>query len=356
MWLFSACAPDFQTNALVQTIQLDKKIHNHTYGHMQVYYQVEDSLGWAEVWNAQDTFIQDGQRVAIRSNRIWYEMTESPTGYRASQEYPGWERRIDSIDRKTNIMVLDRQRRVTVDIPAADVVLGGDSVRIGIVHTTGPAFAWNFKDYEPQPDQLLLTTPGNDTMPIVLDMECIGPVSRQTVFRVGKEEYVLRSIGEDYRSIVIERLEDGRGLALTAELDLTYKQVPVKDLEDKLTTIKRTPGKDLIIYFWGGFYGEERLLELDSIYQAAPPERREAFDLVVISRFSHGDYTNALVERENIALPVYQGTEKTCLRLNCTGWVPYSIRVNGQGKIVSFHEWGSVVEDLLRAPPSEEMR
>jgi len=346
-FVISACAPDFQSNALVQEIRLDKKIRNHTYGYLQVYYQVEDSVGWAEVWNAQDTIIKEGNNVKFRSDRIWYEMKASPTGYRARQQYPGWERRIDSIDRKHNIMVLSRNRRVKVDIPAADIVLGGDSLRIAIVHTTGPAYDLDFEDYEPQPDQLLLTTVGNDTMPIALDMECIGPVSRQTIFRVGKQEYVLRSIGEDYRSVVIERLEDGRGLALTAELDLTYKQVPVKDLEGELTTIKRTPGKELVLYFWGGFRGEERLLEIDSLYRAAPPEWRESFDLVAISRFSSGERTKAIVEENGIAIPVFTGTEKTCLRLNCTGYLPYAVRVDERGKIVSFHEWISVVEKRL---------
>ena len=346
MCVFSACSPDFQSDALVREIQLDKNIHSFSFGHKQFFYQIEDSVGWAKVWAAQDTVFQEGIYVKFRSNRIWYEVYESPTGYRARQPYPGWERGIDSIDQEINIMAINRQQ-VRVEIPAADIVLGGDSVRIAIVHATGPAFAWDFKDYEPQPDQLLLTTPGNDTMPIVMDMECIGPVSRQTVFRVGKQEYVLRSIGADYRSVVIERLEDGRGLPLTAELDLTYKQVPVKDMEGELTTIKRTPGKDLLIYFWGGFYGEEQLLQLDSIYQAAPPEWRESFDLVAITRFSQGDFIKKLVERENVSVPIYQGTEKTCLRLNCVGYLPYAVRVNGKGKITSFHEWGSGVEKRL---------
>jgi hypothetical protein len=356
MCVFSTCAPDFQSDALVREIQLDRNIHSFSYGYKQMYYQVEDSVGWARVWDAKDTIFREGQYVKFRSNRIWYEMNDSPTGYRARQQYPGWERKFDSIAPETNIMLVNRQQRVQVEIPAADIVLGGDSVRIAIVHTTGPAFEWDFKDYEPQPDQLLLTTPGNDTMPIVMDMECIGPVSRQTVFRVGKQEYVLRSIAEDYKSIVVERLENGRGLALTAELDLTYKQVPVKDLKGELTTIKRTPGKDLLIYFWGGFYGEEKLIRLDSIYQAAPPDQQAAFDLVAISRFSQGDFIEALVEREGLALPIYQGTEKTCLRLNCVGYLPYAVRVNGRGKIVSFHESGTVVEDLLKGRPLEDMR
>ncbi len=352
--LFTACASDFNSNDLVQKIQLDKNIQNFTFGYKQLYYQVEDSVGWAKVWDAQDTIVREGKYVKFRSNRIWYEMTESPTGYRARQPYPGWERRIDSIDWETNIMVLEGRRRVKVEIPAADVVLGGDSVRIAIIHTTGPAFDWNFSDYKPHPDQLLLTIAGNDTMPIVLDMESIGPVNRQTVFRVGKQEYVLRYISEDYSYVVIERLQDGRGLALTAELDLTYKQAPVKDLEGNLTSIKRTPGKELVLYFWGGFYGEERLLLLDSLYQAAPPERREAFDLVAISRFSQGDVIKDLVEREDIAIPIYLGTEKTCLRLNCTGYLPYAVRVNARGRITSFHTWGSVVEGMLEEGDGEE--
>lgn len=343
----TACASDFQSNPLVQEIQLDKSIHNVTYGYKQLYYQVEDSISWAEVWNAQDTLVQDGPHVKFRSGRIWYEMTESSTGYRARQHYPGWERKIDSIDQKTNIMLLLNNHRVKVDVSAADVVLGGDSVRIAIIHTTGPAFDWDFRNYEPQPDQLLLTTPGNDTMPVVQDMESIGSISRQTVFRVGKQEYVLRSIGNDYKSITIERLEDGRGLALTAEINLTYKQAPVKDPDGNLTSIKRTPGKDLMLYFWGGYRGEEGLLKLDSLYQTIPENQRQHFDIVAISRFSSGDYIKTIIEENAIAMPMYQATEKTCLKLNCTGFLPYVVIVDGRGKIESFHEWSSVAEDIM---------
>lgn len=350
MFLLTGCAPDFSSNPLVREIQLDKKIHNTYSGYLQMFYQVEDSIGWAEVWNAQDTLFQDGQHIKFRSNRIWYEVIESPTGLRASQQYPGWEQGRDSIDREINTMVMRERRRVKVDIPAADVVLGGDSIRIAIVHTTGPAFEWDFIEYEPQPDHLLLTTPGNDTMPVVLNMECIGPVSRQTVFRVGKQEYVLRSIGDDYRSIVIELLEDGRGLDLTAELDLNYKQVPVMDLEGNLTTIKRTPGKDLMIYFWGGYYVENELQELDSLYRNASQELRETFDLVAVYRNRFNNFPTEFTVAENYSIPLYQSTEKTCLRLNCINWTGYIIRVNGKGRIVSFYAPTSVVEDLLKEP------
>lgn len=347
MCTLASCTSDFQSNPRVQAIWLNKNIYNSTYGHKQIYYKISDSTSWARTWNAQDTTIQDGAHLKFRSNRIWYEMTETPTGYRANQQYPGWERAIDSIDRKTNIMVLRNNHRVKIEVPAADVVLGGDSVRIAIIRTTGPAFAWTHRDYKPQPDQLLLTTPGKDTMHIAYDMESLGPVNRQTVFRVGQHEYILRYIGEDYEKIVIEKLEDGRGYSLTAELDLSYRQVQVKDLDGNLTHIKRTPGKDLYLYFWGGFNGEERLLQLDSLYKAAPPDRRDAFDLVAISRFSTGGSLETLIEKHDISLPMYLGTEKTCLRLNCTGYLPYLVQVNGRGKIVNFHEWSNVVEERL---------
>ncbi|TXF91007.1 hypothetical protein FUA23_04175 [Neolewinella aurantiaca] len=343
----TACAPDFQANPLVQEIRLDKRIKNVTYSYKQIYYSIEDSTRWAEIWNTQDTIVQEGPHLKFRSDRIWYEMTESPTGYRSRQQYPGWERKIDSIDSGINIISLLNNHRVRVDIPAADVVLGGDSIRIAIIHTTGPAFDWDFREYQPQPDQLLLTTPGNDTMPIVLDMESVGPVSRQTVFRVGQHTYVLRSIGEDYGSIIIERLTNSRGLSLTAEIDLNYKQVPVKDPDGSLTHIKRTPGKELIIYFWGGFRGEKKLLKLDSLYQSIPEQQRETFDLVAISRFSSGDHIRTLIEEEGILIPLFQATSKTCLRLNCTGYLPSAVRVDSRGKIVSFHEWGPEVEQLM---------
>jgi hypothetical protein len=268
---------------------------------------------------------------------------------RSRQHYPGWERRIDSISRDLNIMLLSNNRRVRVSIPAADVVLGGDSLRIALIHTEGPAFDWDFNEYKPVPDRLLLTTYGNDTLPIVTDMGSVGEISRQTVFRVGKQHYAITTIADDYGSIEIEPIEDARGMSLTAEIDLNYKAISVQDLDGNTTSIKRTPGRELILYFWGGFNGDKQLRGLDSLYHALPEIRREEIDIAVISRFSRAEELKMLVDTLNFRLPLYLGTEKTCLRLNCSPYLPYFVSVNRRGRISSFHDWSRVLEGKLEA-------
>jgi hypothetical protein len=298
-----------------------------------------------------DTFVtgENGQlpddNWKFRSEGIWYEAKFVKDGLRSRQPYPGWERRMDSLPRDLNIMLLRNNRRVRVSIPAADIVLGGDSLRIALIHTEGPAFDWSFTEYEPVPDRLLLTTYGNDTMPIATNMACVGEISRQTVFRVGKQHYAISFIADDYSNIEIEALEDARDLPLTAELDLNYKAVPVEDLDGNATTIKRTPGRELILYFWGGFDAKESISRLDSMYQALPEASREAIDIAVISRFRGVENLKSMAEKLDIQLPLYRGVDKTCLRLNCSPYLPYFVTVNGRGQVTSFHDWAGVLRE-----------
>lgn len=342
-----ACSPDVYPGRY--NIELTKNIRNVSSGYYQVYFALADTARWEAIMAAADTIMMEGNKLKFRSDRIWYEAWKSPTGLRANQEYPGWERNFDTTSRDRNIMLLLNNERVEVEIPAADVVLDGDTVRIAIVHTIGPAFEWSFRDYQPQPDRLLLTTPGRDTMPIVLDMENIGPISRQTAFRVGKSNYVLRYVAEDYRNIEIERLDPGQQVAVTAELDLSYRQVAAKDLDGNPVSIKRTPGRKLLIYFWGGFMGENDLKGIDSLYHAMPQAEQEKLDIAVVSRFQRGDLLKELLAEKNIRLPVYAATEKTCLRLNCSPYLPYFVTVDERGKIVSFYDQSDALKAYLAA-------
>jgi hypothetical protein len=347
----TACAPDFFGDGRTRIIPLTDSIRNVSSGHYQAYWEIEDSARWEAVVAKADTIVPEkvpglpSGDVKLRSETIWYEAKMVKGGLRSRSHYPGWKRNFDSIPRDLNVMLLRNNHRVRVRIPAADVVLGGDSLRIALIHTQGPAFDWDFTEYEPVPDRLLLTTYGNDTLPIVTDMTATGEISRQTVFRVEKQYYSVRTIADDYGSLEIELLEDARGLPLTAELDLSYKSVPVKDLDGKATTIKRTPGRELILYFWGGRYGNKQLRGLDSLYHALPRARRDELDIAVISRFSQAEEMKMMVDSLDFSLPVYLGTEKTCLRLNCSPYLPYFMTVNGRGQIVSFHDWTRVLED-----------
>lgn len=349
--LLSACAPDFFGDGRTRVVLLTDSIRNLSNGYYQAYWEIEDSARWENVMARMDTMVAGpngdlpNDVLKFRSETIWYEAKFVDGGLRSRQHYPGWKRNFDSIPRDLNIMLLRNNHRVRVSIPAADVVLGGDSLRIALIHTKGPAFDWAFTEYKPAPDRLLLTTYGNDTMPIVTDMTSVGDISRQTVFRVGKQHYAVKSIADDYGSLEIETLDDVRGLSLTAEIDLNYKAVPVKDLDGNATTIKRTPGKDLVLYFWGGFLGVEQLKGVDSLYQALPEARQAELDVAVISRFSQQDELKGMIDSLDFSLPVYLGTEKTCLRLNCTPYLPYFVTVNGRGRIASFHDWSGVLEE-----------
>lgn len=348
--LLTACAPDFFGDGRTRVIPLTDSIRNVSSGHYQAYWEIEDSARWDTVFAKMDTMVVGpngelpNEVLKFRSETIWYEAKMVKGGLRSRHHYPGWKRNFDSISRDLNVMLLRNNHRVRVNIPAADVVLGGDSMRIALIHTEGPAFDWDFTEYKPAPDRLLLTTYGNDTMPIVTDMTSVGDISRQTVFRVGKQLFAVKSIADDYGSLEIEALEDVRGLTLTAEIDLNYKAVPVKDLDGNATTIKRTPGRELILYFWGGFYGNKHLRSLDSLYHALPEARQEEIDIAVISRFSQAEDLKIMVDSLDFSLPIYLGTDKTCLRLNCTPYLPYFVTVNGRGQIASFHDWSGVLE------------
>jgi hypothetical protein len=349
--VLTACVPDYFADGRTRVISLTDSIRNISSGHYQAYWEIVDTAHWDAVVAKMDTMVSgpngelpEGDMLKFRSERIWYEAKFVKGGLRSRQHYPGWERRMDSISRDLNIMLLDNYRRVRVSIPAVDVVLGGDSLRIALIHADGPAFDWGFTEFKPVPDRLLLTTHGTDTLPIMTDISCVGVISRQTIFRVGKQHYAIKTIADDYGSIEIEALDDPRGLPLTAEIDLSYKAVPVKDLDGNATTIRRTPGRELILYFWGGFSGGEQLRGLDSLYHALPEARREEMDIAVISRSSRAEDLKILIDSLDFKLPLYLGTEKTCLRLNCSPYLPYFVTVNGRGRITSFHDWARVLE------------
>ena len=334
-------------NPGLYTIELKDSIRTSGATHRQIYWKVEDTARWEATVAAADTIASDSSRIKIRSGGIWYQARIAEDGLRASQHYPGWERQIDTVSlRKSIIRMLDNQR-VIVEVPAANIVLGGDSLRIGIIRVLGKAFDWQNFELN-HPDYLLLTTAGEDMVPIAIDQDNVGPISRQTVFRVGRKYYVLRSVAEDYSSITVEAMEAARGMPLVAELDTYYKQIPVKDLDGNPTTVKRTPGRDLAAYFFTlGGYIPQKILRLDSLYKALPESKKNDVDIALISRYDLPDSLRAFIARHDIQFPIYQSTEKTCLRLNCNAYLPYFIAVNETGRIVSYHGWHGSLERKL---------
>ncbi len=330
-------------------IDLQDSIRTTGVSNRQVYWTVADTAHWEEVMANADTIAPLENQLKLRSNGIWYEARMVKGELRASQHYPGWERQIDTISYARSVVRLLDNNRVTVDVPAADVVLGVDSLRIGVMRVTGRAFDWQSFDLE-HPDYLVLAPYGNEVVPISMDQITVGPIGRQTVFRVGRRHYVLRSVADDHGSITVEAYDAARGMPLTAEMDAYYKAIPVKDLSGAATTIKRTKDKTLVVYFFHlGFYQGDDVRYLDSLYQELPVEEQRKLDLAFVSRHSFQDSLASFVNREQISLPVYQSSEKTCARMNCNPFLPYYMAVNTRGRIACFFGWREVLEDRLEA-------
>lgn len=326
----------FAGSEQLYVIDLDENIRTTGTSNRQVYWTVADTARWMQTVAKADTVLMEGGWMKLRSEGIWYEGRHVGEEFRASQPYPGWERRLDSISYTKSVVRLLDNNRVTVEIPAADVVLGTDSLRIGVMRVTGKAFDWqNFELNHPY--YLVLAPYGNNVIPISMDQISVGPIGRQTVFRVGRRYYVLRAVADDFRSITVEAYDAARGMPLAAEIDPYYKQVPVKDLEGQPTTIKRTNGKELAVYFFHlGYRKGEDVRHIDSLYQALPAAKRETLDLAFVSRHIFQDSLKNYVERAEISSPVYQSSEKTCARMNCSPFLPYAMAVNNRGRIITY--------------------
>ena len=332
---FFSCGPDLPPGEY--HIRLQDTTYNAGFGNFQVYWLLQDTASWEKTISLADTMVSVDGSVSIRSERIWYEFWDDGSGFRAKYPYPGWERAFDTLPRGSNAMITEDRKRVRIDIPSADVLLGNDSVRIGIITVKGPAFDWQQFPLN-YPDYLLITLPGNRRMPIVLDQDNVGRITRQTVFRVGRNKYAVKYFDPDKREIIITKLDRDVDLPLAAELDLNYKQVQVKTVDDEETYLKRNKGKELIIYFSAvGFGLEEELREIDSLYQALPAAKRGKVDIVVVSRHRTFQSVENFQEATGVELPVYLSTAKTCLRLNCRPQLPYFVGVNERGRITTYY-------------------
>ncbi|MFK8161384.1 MAG: peroxiredoxin family protein [Lewinella sp.] len=350
IWLaFQACSRDVYPGRY--QIPMTESIRSTTVNRGQVYWEVGDTAAWVETLRNADTIMMAHDRMNLRIGREEYVLRLTKSGWRSSFPHKGWVRRFDTLGPEANVVRLLNNNRVTAEINAADVVLDGDSLRIGLIHITGRAFTWQTFDLN-EPDYLMLTTYGNEIVPIAMDQDNIGPISRQTVFRVGRRTYVLRSVSEDYQEIEIEQLEDARAIRYAAELDIYYKQVAVEDMEGNPTTIKRTPGRDLALYFWGlGPTGGEDLIKLDSLYGALSPEVQAGIEIVLINHLNSPESIREFMAKHNIRFPAYKTTPKTCLRLNCHPYVPYFVGVNEKGRITTYYGWREWLEERLGAGP-----
>ncbi|NJC28155.1 hypothetical protein [Neolewinella antarctica] len=352
--LLSSCGTDLPPNA--RRIVLDQEIHAPGKYYKQRYYGVADTLAWEEVLAAADTTMRmEGGFVKLRSKRIWYEFHEDPLGVvKARQEYPGWKAGIDSVNLGNNLAYLGHWNQMTAEVSAADILLGQDSVRIGVVRITGKVFPW--QDFAVDgADYLLLYPPGKDSLLVALTAQNVGPITRQTIFRVGRQHYAVKSLSNDRRELVIETVPDPGDLPLVAEIDFNYRRVAVDDAEGNLSYVKREEGKELILLFntpWSLNAGRT-IGEVDSAYFAMPPERQANYQVEVIMQqtdFLPNYQVEAIAQQTNflanyrdrmgmwsVRLPTHTGNEKTCLGLNCRSDYPYYVGVDRNGRITTFY-------------------
>ncbi|MBC6995805.1 hypothetical protein QWY85_17680 [Neolewinella lacunae] len=329
-------------------VALADSIFNTGVSYGQISWGLADTTAWDSILAAKDTLVEDGNYTKLRSQGIWYEVWKGQDGrLRANQPYPGWERRYDTIPHHRNILRLLDNERVEVDIHAADVTFGSDSFRIGIIQVLGRAFEWQQFPVA-HPDYLILTTYGNAVVPIVMDQDNVGPITRKTVFRVGRNSYVLKSVAEDRSKIVVEALPSARDLPLAAELDLYFRKVPVTDLEGNASSIGHQPDKELVIYFWGlGSKRGEDVRKVDSLYRQLPAAERDKLDVVFVNHVDTPESIRTFVAANDIALPVYKSTAKTCLRLNCHPYLPYYVGVKRTGRISTYYGFPQWLEVRL---------
>ena len=304
----------------------------------QVYWTVADTAAWEATLAAADTTVVEGNYRKFRSGKIWYEYVLDGEEVRSEQHYPGFERKIDSIETDRVVIYSRKWERMLVDAPMADVALGKDTVRIGVLHSAEKAFPWQRFDVDPA-DYLMLNPPWQDSIPIALGQDNVGPITGRTIFRVGRNHYVLRSLSDDRREMVIEPAAGIRDLPITASLDLAHRKISVNTLSGEPFQLKSRPGKELIVFFSSTHTGSDVILHrLDSAYHSMPPSARENIDMAVILKYTLPELAGPMLDTLDVDLPVYLENDKTCLRLNCRPYLPYYLEVDARGRYRTF--WG----------------
>lgn len=252
---------------------------------------------------------------------------------------------LDSVSERVQLVDFPGHGRVSSRITAKDVVLGrGDSIRIGIIQPLDKVFG--YPESVELPDQLLLSPYGQDSIPISLDQENIGPVTGSTVFRIDRSFYSLNSLDSSRQHIEVSRLNRRPKRPVTAELNTRFKKVPVKTLNGKDSLILRDKDRMTILYFWSlGVNAGESLIELnDTLRQlgtAAPK-------VVAISRADSNTNLKAFAASHNLLLALYQSNGETCNGLHCHAALPYAVVVNEEGRIVTHHLKHSKLIEMLK--------
>lgn len=253
---------------------------------------------------------------------------------------------LDSIEHDKQQINFPEHGRIICEIFTKDVVLGrDDSVRIGIIHPLEKVYG--YPEAIALPDQLILSPYGQDTIPISLDQENVGPVTNSTVFRINRNYYGLNSLDSTRQNIVIKKLQRRPRSRPNAEMDTRLKKVSVRPLATEATDEVRlgyAEGKMTLIYFWSlGLKEGAALLELSEKVAAMG---EEAPEVIAVSRADSKANLLAFCEQHpDLSFPIYQGTASTCSGLHCHAAVPYAVIVNPEGRIMTYYRHH---DDLMR--------
>lgn len=355
-FLVATCARDLSDDGLIR-VELTEEMRTTSLEQGQ-HYWTPDSATWAAFVAQADSIVTIDALVKVyQPDGAVLQFFDRGGEMRSPFPLPGLEIKIDTLDNPRSILRSTSDVFVKARIRAGDARLAGDSVRIGLIRIEGKAFAFSSQpDTTYYPDYLLLTAPGTDVTPVSLVQRNVGPVTRQTVLRHGRRHYALRTIAPDYAYLELEPLADGRGLPLAAEIETTYKSVPVKTLDGQPHTIRRQEGRNLILYFWGGIdqYRSRKIIRLDSLYQTLPPAVRERTDIALINRLNLAADIEAFVAEHNVRLPVYQTSANTCRLLNCHPRLPYFVGVNERGRIWTYYGQTDELTEMLEGMSAPE--
>lgn len=334
--LLTACQSDLPPGA--QRIQLDRPLYTSEGITRHLYYKLVDTTYWKNALAAADTIHREGNYLKFRSNKIWYEATWVKDEWRNEFHLPGFERAIDSVEVDGAIVYGRNFQSLLGDIRVADVELGGDSVQIGLIHVAGKTFPWQRFDMG-SANYLVLNYAGTDTVPIHLDQSNVGPVTQQTVFQVGRRTYAVTNINDSLNELVVQPVKTTRDLSVTAQLEVQYRPISVKDSTGALTTIRQEPGRRLVLVFATTHpRGMEMLEKLDSAYHALPAEERAATDVRAIMNYTTPENLARELSKIKFNLPIYLTTEKTCARLVCLPYYPHFMAVDKNGRFERY--WG----------------
>lgn len=221
--------------------------------------------------------------------------------------------------------------------PAANIVLGGDSLQISISTVGIPG-----RDRPGSSDLIYLNAWGDTLSPQAVHegIKNFGVVGPQTILKINRRTYLLNLLNESRSHIRLSELEDGRNLPVTASLTTRYKRLSVLNANDEPAYLAREPDKRLVIFFIRYPAGREEVLAAHEAFEKLPPAVRAVTQVAVINRHTRAPAElKAFFRETGIGFPLYFEGPGTCANLPCHDRFPYFMRVNTAGRITEYYGW-----------------